>query len=112
MLAIQLQDQESIMGLNAEGQLMAAITETVAERVARIRTRMIAIGIPVAVGSGLVTMLTFAGAFRLARTERVWTPAIWLGTVATVSGLISVTIAAQTAAAVEKETAPSPPAAF
>jgi hypothetical protein len=85
----------SFMGLNAEGVPVAPVTATIADRVAAIRARMIAIGVPVAVGSGVVTMLAFAGAFGLARTERVWTPAIWLGAVATIGGLISVAVAAK-----------------
>jgi hypothetical protein len=91
-----------IMGLAADGTA-AAVTATVADRVAAIRAKMLTIGIPAAVGSGVVTMLTFAGAFGLARTERVWTPAIWLGAATAIGGLISVALAAKAASDVTSE---------
>jgi hypothetical protein len=98
MLALQFHDA-SMMGLSAEGQLVTAVTESVTDRVTRLRARMIAIGIPTAVGSGIFTTLTFAGAFGLARTERVWAPAFLLGGIATLAGLVSVAVAAKTAEA-------------
>ncbi len=97
MLALQLQSP-GMMGLGADGQqVVAVVTETIAERVRRIRAKMISIGIPAAVGTGALTMLTFAGAFGLARSERVWAPAIWLGAVTTVGALVSVALAAKVA---------------
>lgn len=98
MLALQLRGPD-MMGLGADGAFHAAVLDSVAERVARIRKRMIAIGVPVAVGSGVVTTLTFAGAFAFARSERVWAPSLWLGGVATLAGLLSTAIAAKTVAA-------------
>jgi len=89
--------------MQAQAQAQATITQTVAERVAAIRQKMVAVGIPVAVGSGVVTMLTFAGAFGLARTERVWMPAIWLGALTTIGGLIAVATAAKTSEDVAKQ---------
>jgi hypothetical protein len=95
MLALQFNDA-GIMGLSADGQqVVAATSAAVADRVQRIRARMISLGIPVAVGTGVFTMLTFAGAFGLARSERVWAPAAWLGAVATIAGLVSVAAAAK-----------------
>ena len=91
-----------IMGLAADGTA-AVVTATVADRVHRIRAKMLSIGIPAAVGSGVVTMLTFAGAFGLARTERGWTPAIWLGAATTLGALISVAIAVKAAENVTSE---------
>jgi hypothetical protein len=110
MLAIQLQSLGSpdLMGLSYDGHLAATaatITESVAERVTRIRAKMLSVGIPVAVGTGIFTTLTFAGAFGFARSERVWAPALWLGGVATVAGLVSVAIAAKTAQDVADEAA-------
>jgi len=112
MLALQFQNGSHMMGLGANGQqVVVATTETIADRVARIRTRMIAIGIPAAVGSGAVTMLTFAAAFGLARTERVWVPAIWLGAVTTIGALVSVAVAAKaTEDAAKSATAATTPA--
>ena len=84
-----------LMGLSADGQLLTKVTESVADRVARIRAQMISIGIPAAVGSGAFTTLVFAGAFGLAHTERVWAPALLLGGVATLAGLVSVAMASR-----------------
>jgi hypothetical protein len=112
MLALQLQSP-GMMGLGADGQqVVAVVTETIAERVRRIRAKMISIGIPAAVGTGALTMLTFAGAFGLARSERVWAPAIWLGAVTTVGALVSVALAAKVADDTAKAAAtPATPAA-
>lgn len=109
MLAIQLNDA-GIMGLGADGQQVVAVaTEAVADRVRRIRARMVSLGIPVAIGTGVFTTLTFAGAFGLAHSERVWAPAIWLGAVATVAGLVSVAVAAKATEDVAKTTAAPAP---
>lgn len=97
------------MGLGADGALMqATITQTVAERVQAIRNKMVTLGVPIAVGSGAITMLTFAAAFGLARTERVWAPALWLGAMTTVGGLITAAVAAKTAADEAKKQAETP----
>lgn len=111
MLALQLQNPRMMMGLGADGQqVVAAATEAVADRVRRIRAKMISIGIPAAVGTGAVTMLTFAGAFGLAKSERVWAPAIWLGAVTTVGALVSVALAAKVADDTAKAAATTPAA--
>lgn len=95
MLALQLQNP-GIMGLSAEGQqVVASTTAAVAERVQRIRSKLISVGIPAAFIGGGVTTLVFAGAFGLARSERVWAPAIWLGAISTVGSLIATAIAAK-----------------
>jgi hypothetical protein len=117
MFAMQLQ-HSGMMGLGDDGQQamatstqsMAAGAQSVANRVASIRERMLAIGIPAAIGTGAVTMLTFAAAFGLARTERVWIPAIWLGAVSTIGALVSVAVAAR-ATEVPPPTTPAPSAA-
>ena len=110
MLTMQLHDAGSssyptLMGLSAEGQLVQHITESIAERVVRIRARMLAVGISAAVGTGLFTTLTFAGAFHLARTERVWAPAFLLGGVGTMAALVSVALAAKAVADAEASAA-------
>ena len=98
MLALQRQHPRYMMGLGSDGQqLVTTTTDTIATRVAAIRAKMLTLGIPMAVGSGAVTMLTFAAAFGLARTERVWAPAIWLGAMTTVGALVSVAVAAKVA---------------
>jgi len=121
MLALQLQGcSNCIMGLRddatpAQPSIATQVEQTIADRVAAIRAKMIQLGIPVAVGTGVVTMLAFAGAFGLARTERVWTPSIWLGALTTIGGLIGVATAAKatsdaatTAAATSTTTATTP----
>ena len=102
MLALQYNGHGSMMGLGVYGMPLRdaaatanAVEQSIATRVAAIRAKMITLGIPLAVGTGAVTMLGFAGAFGLARTERVWAPAIWLGALATIGGLISVAMAAK-----------------
>lgn len=109
MLALQ---HSNFMGLSVDGAFHAAVTETVAERVARIRNKMI--------GGGATTLI-FAGAFKLAKSEQVWAPSLWLGGVSAVASLLSVALAAKTAAdeaneqaaAAEQTTsAPLPPAAY
>lgn len=116
MLEVQLQGcSNCIMGLDADAAVQSSVTQqvtqTLAERVAAIRAKMISLGIPVAVGSGVVTMLAFAGAFGLARTERVWTPSIWLGALTTIGGLIGVATAAKaTSDAAATASAAAPPA--
>lgn len=93
---LALQHHGSMMGLNWQGQFAEAVTTTVAERVAKIRADMLKIGIPVAIGSGALTMLTFAGAFGLAHTDRIWAPAAWLGAATAIGALISVAVTAKT----------------
>jgi len=105
MLALQFQDS---WGLAADGAFHAAVTETVATRLARIRSKLVTVGIPTALIGGGVTTLIFAGAFGLARSERVWAPALWLGGVSAVAGLISVAMAAQTVEKVAVEAAAAP----
>lgn len=113
---LALQHHGSMMGLNRRGQFADAVTTTVAERVAKIRSDMLKIGIPVALGSGVLTMVTFAGAFGLAHTERIWAPAAWLGAATAVGALISVAIAAKTIESTTAETTVPPdttqPAAY
>lgn len=110
----------------ADPSVTQQVTQSIAERVAAIRAKMISLGIPIAVGTGAVTTLAFAGAFGLAHSERVWAPSIWLGAVATVAGLVSVAMAAKVAsdtatqqAAAQQAATPAPvvtpaqpPAAF
>jgi hypothetical protein len=95
----------AMMGLGADGQLVTQVTESIADRIIRIRARMLTIGIPVAVGTGVLTTATFAGAFGLAKTERVWAPALLLGGVATLAALVSVAVAAKTATAAANDAA-------
>jgi hypothetical protein len=95
----------AMMGLAADGQLVAQITESIADRIIRIRARLLTIGIPVAVGTGVLTTATFAGAFGLAKTERVWAPALLLGGVVTLAALVSVAVAAKTATAAANDAA-------
>lgn len=94
MLALQLRGPDSMMGLAYDGTFQAAVAETVAERVARIRAKMVSVGIPASFATGIFTTLTFAGAFGLARTERVWLPSLLLGGVATLAALASTAVAA------------------
>ena len=89
----------AMMGLGDDGQLVVKVTESIADRIIRIRARMLTVGIPVAVGTGVLTTVAFAGAFGLAKTERVWAPALLLGSVATLAALVSVAVAAKTATA-------------
>jgi hypothetical protein len=105
MLAIQLQDS---WGLAADGTFHAAVTQTVAERIAQLRTKLLTVGVPAALISGGAVTLIFAGAFKLAHSERVWAPSLWLGGVSALSGLISVALAAHAANKAEAALAPAP----
>jgi hypothetical protein len=97
-----------MMGLDEWGQQILAQAEADSTsreraRLARIRSRLLAVGIPSSVAGGLVTTLIFAGAFSVAKTERVWLPALILGGAAALSGLARAVVAANSVAALERE---------
>lgn len=63
------------------------IEQQIRTRAARIRDRLKLYGLPVVLGTAVATTFTFAGAFSLARTERVWSPALMLGFATLLGGL-------------------------
>jgi hypothetical protein len=50
--------------------------------------RLAAVGVPAAIIGGALTTLTFGVAFKLAKTERAWTPALFLGGITALAGLV------------------------
>jgi len=72
-------------------------------RIARIRNRLLAVGIPASIAGGVLTTLIFAVAFKMAKTPKAWTPALILGGATAVAGLARVTVAATSVAALERE---------
>lgn len=108
MMARLTQHRFTSFGQATDPSVTQQVTQSVADRIAAIRAKMVKVGIPAAVGSGVLTMFVSAGAFGLARTERVWTPSIFLGGVATLAGLVATALAAKIAKDVATEQATAP----
>lgn len=105
MLAVQLQAFNGcIMGLGQEEPsplppgAEPAVKRQRAERLARIRAH-----IPSALAAGGLTTLVFAAAFKVAQTQRAWTPALVLGGATALAGLARVLVAASIAAREREE---------
>jgi len=95
MLALQLNQPSFFMGLGADGQPVMPVTaeavlQQIRDRAASIRAKLVTFGIPGAVLTGGATMLVFAGAFKLAGTERVWLPALLVGGATAAAGLLGI----------------------
>lgn len=99
MLAMQLNGYGFSMGLGADGT-PATTTPTAPAPVTPTTTTpppptqkedkdLVSKGITMAAISGITTTAVFAGAFGLARTERVWTPALFLGALTLLTGLVN-----------------------
>jgi len=52
------------------------------------KNRLVAVGVPAALVGGALTTLTFGAAFKLARTDRAWAPALLLGGITALAGLL------------------------
>jgi hypothetical protein len=93
-----------MMGLSEWGEAVLGEADArIKERLARIRRRLVNVGVPSAVAGAALTTLIFAGAFKVANTERAWAPAFVLGGAALVAGLARVAAAHAGVAALEKE---------
>jgi hypothetical protein len=97
MLALQHENAQMMFGQATAPSVTQQVTQSIADRIAAIRAKMVKVGIPAAVGTGVVATFVSAGAFGLARTERVWTPSLFLGGVAVAAGLIATALAAKVA---------------
>ena len=113
MLAFQVNGHSIMMGLGDDGAPSAPITaevvmQQIRDRVASIRSKLVTFGIPGAVLVGSATTLVFAGAFGVARTERVWTPALIIGGATALAGLLGLAGAAAAANAALPPAASTP----
>ncbi len=96
----------NLMGLAADGSSPSTATSTntqilaaIAARATAIRQQALTAGVPAAAIAGLSVMFTAAGAFGLAKTERVWLPSLYLGALTLISGLIGAAVVATNATA-------------